>query len=151
MAVIIQARLPYPAAAAKPNRWAGESRGRSERGISEAVVLVREVWRVTATSTSSVQAVHPVSCGGGNGHFGRLSAGRAPARPTKGAKKQRAKPPISLFLPREMRRPSWVVPENVPADWGKIPLQRPGMFSGGGMPRRAWQVATDVTAAAFWA
>jgi hypothetical protein len=35
--------------------------------------------------------------------------GRAPARPTKGAKKQRAKLPISLFLPREMRPPSWVV------------------------------------------
>jgi hypothetical protein len=32
-----------------------------------------------------------------------------PARPTKGAKKQRASPPISLFLPREMRPPSWVV------------------------------------------
>jgi hypothetical protein len=28
-------------------------------------------------------------------------------------------------------------PENVPADWGKILLQRPGVFSGGGMPRRA--------------
>jgi hypothetical protein len=40
-------------------------------------------------------------------------------------------------------------PENVPADWGKIPLQRPGMFSGGEMPRRAWQVATNATAAAL--
>jgi hypothetical protein len=52
--------------------------------------------------------------------------GRAPARPTKG-------------------------PENVPADWGKILLQWPGMFSGGEMPRRAWEVAADATAAAFWA
>jgi hypothetical protein len=42
-------------------------------------------------------------------------------------------------------------PENVPADWGKILLQQADMFSGGGMPRRAWEVATDATAAAFWA
>jgi hypothetical protein len=54
---------------------------------------LREVLRVTA--------VHLASCVGGNG--------RAPARPAKGAKKQRAKPPISLFLPREMRPPSLVV------------------------------------------
>jgi hypothetical protein len=46
----------------------GKSRGRSERGRSEVVVLVREVVRVTA--------VHLASCGGGNG--------RAPARPTRG-------------------------------------------------------------------
>jgi hypothetical protein len=85
----------------------------------------------------------------GNGRFD--SVGRVPVRPTKGAKKQRAKPPLALFLPREMRRPSLVVPENVPAEVGKILLQRPGMFSGGGMPRRAWEVATDATAAAFWA
>jgi hypothetical protein len=52
--------------------------------------------------------------------------GHAPARPTKG-------------------------PENVPAEGGKILLQRPGMFSGGGMPRRAWPVAADATAAAFLA
>jgi hypothetical protein len=80
------------------------SRSRSEHGRSEVVVVVREVVRVTA--------VHPANCGEGNG--------RAQAHPTKGAKKQRAKPPISLFLPREMRLPSLVV-------------------------------ATDVTAAAFWA
>jgi hypothetical protein len=65
------------------------------------------------------------------------------------AKKQRASPPISLFLPREMRLPSWVVPENVPANGGKILLQRPGMFSGRGMPRRAWEVASDATGVAF--
>jgi hypothetical protein len=60
----------------------GASYGRLKRGRSEVVVLVREVVRVTAVR---------------------------PARPTKGAKKQRAKPPISLFLPREMRLPSLVV------------------------------------------
>jgi hypothetical protein len=42
--------------AGEPIRWAGESRGRSERGRSEVVVLVREVMRVTA--------VHFASCGG---------------------------------------------------------------------------------------
>jgi hypothetical protein len=57
------------------------------RGRSEVVVLVREVVRATA--------VHLANCGGGYG--------RARTRPTKGAKKQRAKPPVSLFLPREMR------------------------------------------------
>jgi hypothetical protein len=40
-------------------------------------------------------------------------------------------------------------PENVPAEGGNILLQRPGMFSGGEMPRRAWKVAADATAAAF--
>ena len=38
------------------------------------------------------------------------------------------------------------VPENVPADRGKTLLQRAGMFSGGGMPRRAWEVAADAGA-----
>jgi hypothetical protein len=43
-------------AVADVERWAGESRGRSERGRSEVVGLVREVLQVTA--------VHPASCGG---------------------------------------------------------------------------------------
>jgi hypothetical protein len=42
-------------------------------------------------------------------------------------------------------------PENVPAEGGKTLLQRPGMFSGGAFPRRAWEFASDATAAAFWA
>jgi hypothetical protein len=42
--------------AAKPERWVGKTRSRSERGRSEVVVLVREVLRVTAA--------HPASCGG---------------------------------------------------------------------------------------
>jgi hypothetical protein len=49
------------------------------------------------------QAIVPRRRGCSNGN------GRVPARPTKGAKKQRAKPPVSLFLPREMRLPSLVV------------------------------------------
>jgi hypothetical protein len=55
----------------------GKTRRRSECGRSEVVALVREVLWVTATSTSSVQAVHLASCGEGNG--------RARTRPTKGA------------------------------------------------------------------
>jgi hypothetical protein len=39
--------------------------------------------------------------------------------------------------------PNDPLPENVPANWGKTLLQRAGMFSGGGMPRRAWEVAGD--------
>jgi hypothetical protein len=39
-----------------------------------------------------------------------------------------------------------LVPENVPADRGKILLQQAGMFSGGGMTRRAWEVAGDAGA-----
>jgi hypothetical protein len=50
-------------------RWAGESRGRSERGRSEVVALVREVLRVTA--------VHPASCAGRQRPWA--------SRPTKGA------------------------------------------------------------------
>jgi hypothetical protein len=42
-----------------------------------------------------------------------------------------------------------VVPENVPSHWGEFLLQQAGMFSDGEMPRRAWEVATDATAAAF--
>jgi hypothetical protein len=81
-------------------RWASESCGsRSGRGRSEVVVLVREVVQVTA--------VHFASCG--------ESYGRVPARPTKGAKEQRAKPPVSLFLPREMRLPSLVVASDATA------------------------------------
>ena len=38
------------------------------------------------------------------------------------------------------------VPENVPADRGKILLQLAGMFSGGGMTRRAWEVPADAGA-----
>jgi hypothetical protein len=61
------------AAAAELFRWAGESLDRSERGRSEAVVLVTEVLRVTAVPSAR--------CGGGNGHFDRLSAGvRRPAQ-----------------------------------------------------------------------
>lgn len=37
-------------------------------------------------------------------------------------------------------------PENVPADRGKILLQQVGMFSGGEMTRRAWDVAGDAGA-----
>jgi hypothetical protein len=37
-------------------------------------------------------------------------------------------------------------PENVPADRGKILLQQAGTFSGGGMTRRAWDVAADAGA-----
>jgi hypothetical protein len=60
-------RSASPRAVSLNRRSAGESRGRSERGRSEVVVLVREVLRVTATSTSSVQAVHPASYAD-NGH-----------------------------------------------------------------------------------
>ena len=35
------------------------------------------------------------------------------------------------------------LPENVPANCGKTFLQPAGMFSGGGMTRRAWEVAAD--------
>ena len=37
-------------------------------------------------------------------------------------------------------------PENVPAEGGKILLQRPGMLSGGGMTRRALEVPPDAGA-----
>ena len=37
-------------------------------------------------------------------------------------------------------------PENVPADRGKILLQRADMFSGGGMTRQAGEVAADAGA-----
>ena len=38
------------------------------------------------------------------------------------------------------------LPENVPANCGKTFLQPAGMFSGGGMTRRAWEVAADAGA-----
>jgi hypothetical protein len=47
-----------------PRTLGGGSRARSERGRSEVVALVREVVWVTATSTSSVQAVRLAKCGG---------------------------------------------------------------------------------------
>jgi hypothetical protein len=39
-----------------------------------------------------------------------------------------------------------MITENVPADRGKILLQQVGMFSGGGMTRRAWDVPENVPA-----
>jgi hypothetical protein len=46
----------------------GKTRSRSEHGRSEVVALVREAVRVTA--------VHPASCGGGNGRGG-INRGRS--------------------------------------------------------------------------
>ena len=43
----------------------------------------------------------------------------------------------------ERQRDLTTHPDNVPADRGKILLQQVGMFSGGGMTRRAWDVAAD--------